>query len=151
MDMLKNASRALCFALLAAAAGCGEGVTSPITFVGPANLVVTDLRLGDGAVLAVGQTATVHYKLWLYDPTGSELKGQLLEDSRLGGPPAGYPLRIVAGQIIQGWVEGVPGMKVGGQRRLIIPPALAYGSTGSGGIPPNAWLVFDIELLAVAD
>ena len=149
--MLKNASRALCFAVLAFAAACGDGVTSPITFVGPPNLVATDLRVGDGATIAVGQQATVHYRLWLYDPRGSEFKGQMIEDSRLSGPPAGYPLRIVAGQIIQGWVEGVPGMRVGGQRRLIIPPSLAYGSTGANAIPPNAWLVFDIDLLGVAD
>jgi FKBP-type peptidyl-prolyl cis-trans isomerase FkpA len=111
-------------------------------FVGPANLVVTDVR--------VGQRATVHYALWIYDPSGTESKGTLIEDSRLtSAANTGVTIPIVSGTVIQGWVEGLPGMNVGGLRRLIIPPSLAYGSNGNGSIPPNAWIVFDVDLLAI--
>jgi FKBP-type peptidyl-prolyl cis-trans isomerase FkpA len=149
--MLKHASRALCLSLLFLMAGCNtEGPMTPIVFVGPANLVVTDVRVGQGATLAVGQRATVHYGLWLYNPGGAESKGTLIEDSRLTGAAAtGVTIPIVAGTVIQGWVEGLPGMNIGGLRRLIIPPSLAYGPNGNGGIPPNAWLVFDVDLLAI--
>ena len=148
--MLKNLCRALCLVAVMLAAGCNDSPSAPLTFVGPANLVVTDLRIGDGAVVAQGQTATVHYGLWLYDPYGPEQKGALIQNSRQAG--TGQPLAVTLqqGQLIQGWVEGVPGMRVGGARRLIIPPALAYGTAGNVNIPPNAWLVFDIDLLGVS-
>lgn len=148
--MLKTASPALVVLSLVFAAGCnGEGPTSPITFVGPPNLVVTDLRVGEGATLALGQTARVHYTLWLFDPRGGDSKGTLIEDSRLGGGLTGVPIPITAGTVIQGWVDGMPGMKVGGLRRLVIPPSLAFGTTGSQQIPPNSWLIFDIELIGI--
>lgn len=149
--MLKAVSNALCLTLALFAAGCGsEGPTSPIVFVGPANLVVTDVRVGDGATLTLGQQATVHYGLWLYDPTGTDLKGRFIEGTReSGGQP--FTTRLAAGTIIQGWIDGVPGMRVGGLRRLLIPPSLAYGDLGNGPIPPNAWIIFDVELIAVAD
>ena len=147
-------SRGLVAACVAAtAASCtADSPTTPIVFVGPANLVVTDLRVGDGATLAVGQQATVHYGLWLYDPSGTDSKGTFVQDSRLtASATSGFQIRIATGSVIEGWVQGLPGMKVGGQRRLIIPPSLAYGSTGNSSIPPNAWLVFDVDLLAVAN
>jgi FKBP-type peptidyl-prolyl cis-trans isomerase len=151
--MLKQASRMLGLALLGLMAGCNtEGPTTPITFVGPAALVVTDVRLGQGTALSVGQRATVHYALWLYDPRATESKGTLLEDSRqIAAGVQGFTIRIATGSVIQGWVEGLPGMRIGGVRRLIIPPSLAYGATGNQAIPPNAWVVFDVELLAVTD
>jgi len=155
MITLKQISRGLLAVCLAAGAmSCtgSDSPTSPVVFVGPANLVVTDVRVGDGAVLAVGQTATVHYGLWLYDPSGNDLKGTFMQDSRLTSSAiTGFQIKIATGSVIQGWVDGLPGMRVGGLRRLIIPPSLAYGSTGNGQIPPNAWLVFDVDLLAVAD
>jgi FKBP-type peptidyl-prolyl cis-trans isomerase len=155
MTMLKRISRGLLAACLAAgAASCtgSDTPTSPVVFVGPPNLVVTDVRVGTGAVLAVGQTATVHYGLWLYDPSGNDSKGVFLQDSRLTASAiTGFKIKIAAGEVIQGWVDGLPGMRVGGLRRLIIPPSLAYGSTGNGQIPPNAWLVFDVDLLGVDD
>jgi FKBP-type peptidyl-prolyl cis-trans isomerase len=101
-----------------------------------------DLRIG-----AVGRRVTVNYTGWLYDPTRMENKGQQF-DTSVGRPPFGFTLG--AGQVIRGWDQGVPGMKVGGQRRLTIPPDLAYGSNGAGGvIPPNATLVFDVDLIDV--
>ena len=128
-----------------------DSPTTPITFVGPANLVITDLRAGSGAALTLGQEASVHYGLWLYDPTQPESKGTFVEDSRLGGLGLPFVTRLPAGQIIEGWRQGVPGMRVGGLRRLIIPPSLAFGETGSGPIPPNAWVVFDIDLVSIKD
>ena len=132
------------------AVGCGGGnssATSP-TFLPFAEFARTDLREGDGAEATVGRDVRVHYTGWLYDPTQPDQKGRQFESS-VGGSPFAFTLGI--GQVIRGWDVGVVGMKVGGQRRLTIPPDLAYGSTGSGGglIPPNATLVFDIELLEV--
>jgi FKBP-type peptidyl-prolyl cis-trans isomerase len=148
--MLKTASPALVVLSLLWSAGCNsEAPTSPITFVGPANLVVTDLRVGNGATLALGQTARVHYGLWLFDPHGADSKGTMIQDSRVGGGPTGVPIRIAADAVILGWVEGMPGMNVGGLRRLVIPPSLAFGPNGNASIPPNAWLIFDIELLGI--
>jgi len=142
---VKTAIRALLIVLSAGVlAGCKDSPTSPIVFVGPPNLVITDLQVGTGATVAVGQTVDVQYSLWLYDPTGTDFKGTSIESGRT-------TLRIATGAVIQGWVDGVPGMKVGGIRRLIIPPSLAYGSTGSGPIPPNAWTVFDIQLFGVTN
>lgn len=90
---------------------------------------------------------TVHYTGWLYDPAGPEQKGQQF-DSSIGGQPFAFTLG--SGLVIAGWDRGVAGMRVGGRRRLVIPAELAYGSSGRGGIPPNATLVFDIELLTVS-
>jgi FKBP-type peptidyl-prolyl cis-trans isomerase FkpA len=106
----------------------------------------TDLVVGTGAEAVNGRRLTVHYTLWLYDAARSESKGQQLQTS-VGGSP--FPFVLGAGGVIRGWDQGVPGMKVGGMRRLIIPPSLAYGSSGQGSIPPNATLVFDIQLLDV--
>ena len=152
--MLKRIARGAAAALvLAAAASCNnsDSPTQPVVFVGPATLVTTDVRVGDGAVFSLGQEATVHYGLWLYDPNGNDNKGTFVQDSRLVGAGQPFATRLAPGSIIQGWINGLPGMRVGGLRRLIIPPSLAYGSTGNGAIPPNAWLVFDIDLLSVKD
>ncbi len=133
------------------AVGCGGGSdsnpTSP-TFLPFAEFSQTDVRVGDGAEATVGQRLTVHYTGWLYDPTQPEQKGREFESS-VGRAP--FTFTLGAGQVIGGWDRGAAGMKVGGQRRLIIPPALAYESAGAGGglIPPNATLVFDIELIEV--
>jgi len=131
--------------LAAGVAACDSGADSPTqppVFVGPAELQITDVRVGTGATLAAGQVITANYALWLYDPAGTDFKGA----SRGGGQLPPTPLNT--NNLIAGWVQGLPGMKVGGIRRLIIPPSLAYGSTGQGTIPPNAWLVFEVELLS---
>jgi FKBP-type peptidyl-prolyl cis-trans isomerase FkpA len=103
----------------------------------------TDLLVGTGRQAAAGNRITVNYTLWLYDGSKTDNKGNQLESGQLP------PITIGAGQVIRGWDQGVPGMAVGGKRRLVIPPSLAYGSTGSGKIPPNATIIFDIELLNV--
>ena len=101
-----------------------------------------DLQTGDGDVAASGQRVTVHYTGWLLD-------GDKFDSSVDRNEPFAFTLG--KGMVIRGWDEGVAGMKVGGKRRLTIPPQLGYGSRGAGGvIPPNATLVFDVELIAVA-
>ena len=107
----------------------------------------TDLREGTGALASSGQTATVHYTGWLFDANAPENKGAKFDSSVGRGP---FAFRLGGGQVIRGWDQGVQGMKVGGQRRLVLPPDFAYGARGAGGvIPPNATLVFDVELLDV--
>jgi FKBP-type peptidyl-prolyl cis-trans isomerase len=104
-------------------------------------LKYTDEQVGTGAVATPGKTAVVHYTGWLLD-------GTKFDSSRDRNQPFSFPLG--AGQVIKGWDEGVAGMKVGGKRTLIVPPALGYGARGAGGvIPPNATLKFDVELLDV--
>jgi FKBP-type peptidyl-prolyl cis-trans isomerase FkpA len=114
----------------------------------PAELVITELAAGEGEAIAPGSTAVVHYTGWLFDPAGEEGKGTKFDSSVDRGQPFRFPLG--AGRVIAGWDQGVAGMQIGGQRRLFIPPQLAYGSRGAGGvIPPNATLVFDVELLDI--
>ena len=109
--------------------------------------VQTDLREGTGAMAGTGHTATVHYTGWLFSEGATDNKGQQFDSSVGRGP---FSFKLGAGQVIRGWDQGVQGMKVGGQRRLVLPPDFAYGSRGAGGvIPPNATLVFDVELLDV--
>ena len=107
----------------------------------------TDLTPGTGAEIKSGQNALVHYTGWLYDAAAPENKGKQF-DSSVGGEPFDFPLG--GGRVIPGWDQGVVGMKVGGKRRLVIPPELAYGNSGAGGvIPPGATLVFDVELVEI--
>ena len=107
-----------------------------------------DHAAGDGAEATAGQTVTVHYTGWLFDDAAADNKGRKFDSSRDRSDPFVFPLG--AGRVIAGWDQGVAGMKVGGQRTLIIPPEMGYGARGAGGvIPPNATLVFDVELLAV--
>lgn len=103
-----------------------------------------DLVVGTGATASTGRSVTVRYTGWLYDPTRTESKGTQFDSGTLS------PFTLGAGNVIRGWDLGLVGMRVGGQRRLIIPPELAYGSQGrQPSIPPNATLVFDTELLNV--
>ncbi|MDE0064489.1 MAG: FKBP-type peptidyl-prolyl cis-trans isomerase [Gammaproteobacteria bacterium] len=111
-------------------------------------LVVTITQTGAGAEAAPGNTVSVHYTGWLYDPGSDGGRGSKFDSSVDRGQPFGFPLG--AGRVIAGWDEGVAGMLVGEKRELIIPPDLAYGPRGAGGvIPPNATLLFEVELLAV--
>lgn len=104
----------------------------------------TDTKAGTGKAAAAGRTVEVHYTGWLYL---DGLKGKQFDSSRARGP---FSFPLGAGQVIKGWDEGVAGMKEGGQRTLIIPPQLGYGERGAGGvIPPNATLLFEVELLRV--
>lgn len=108
----------------------------------------TDLTPGTGAEITKGQTALVHYTGWLYDAAAPENKGAKFDSSVDRNEPFEFP--VGGGFVIKGWDEGVAGMKVGGKRRLVIPPEMGYGSRGAGGvIPPGATLVFDVELVEI--
>ncbi|MEO8847951.1 MAG: FKBP-type peptidyl-prolyl cis-trans isomerase [Casimicrobiaceae bacterium] len=107
-----------------------------------------DIKQGEGAEAQTGKVVVVHYSGWLYDATAPEGKGKKFDSSLDRKVPFGFYLG--EGKVIKGWDQGVVGMKVGGKRRLIIPPELGYGSRGAGGvIPPDATLIFDVELLEV--
>jgi FKBP-type peptidyl-prolyl cis-trans isomerase FkpA len=107
-----------------------------------------DLAPGNGAEIKSGQNALVHYTGWLYDAAAPENKGQKFDSSVDRNEPFEFP--VGAGMVIKGWDEGVVGMKVGGKRRLVIPPEMGYGARGAGGvIPPGATLVFDVELVEI--
>ena len=109
---------------------------------------MTDIKDGTGALAEAGKNVVVHYTGWLFDAAAADNKGKKFDSSRDRGDP--FRFSLGAGQVIQGWDKGVAGMKVGGQRTLVIPPELGYGARGAGGvIPPNATLVFDVELLGV--
>ena len=111
-------------------------------------LIKTDTKLGEGAEATAGKLVLVHYTGWLYDEAAPDHKGRKFDSSHDRSEPFDFPLG--AGHVIKGWDQGVEGMKVGGQRTLVIPAHLGYGARGAGGvIPPNATLVFDVELLAV--
>jgi peptidylprolyl isomerase len=108
-------------------------------------LQVTDTTVGTGATPKTGQTCVMHYTGWLYN---DGVKGKKFDSSLDRGQP--FEFKIGVGQVIKGWDEGVATMQVGGKRTLIIPAALGYGARGAGGvIPPNATLIFDVELLGV--
>ncbi|HVH12599.1 MAG TPA: FKBP-type peptidyl-prolyl cis-trans isomerase [Longimicrobium sp.] len=106
----------------------------------PSGLQYRDDAVGTGAEARAGQNVSVHY-------TGTLLDGKKFDSSRDRGQPFQFPLG--GGRVIQGWDEGVAGMKVGGRRTLVIPPELGYGARAIGPIPPNSTLVFDVELLGV--
>ena len=131
--------------LLVLSAGCG-GSSSPSnpTPLPSAPYSQTDLVVGTGAEAVSGKTVAINYSVWLYSDTAAENKGTFIQTSST-------PFSFVVGGtgVIQGVNQGVVGMKVGGKRRLIIPPELAYGSAGNGPIPGNATLVFEPELVSV--
>ena len=127
-------------AQLANAAALGGDLSAPKERTTPSGLRITDLEVGSGAEAIAGQTVSVNYR-------GSLTNGKEFDSSYGRGP---FSFRLGGGQVIQGWDEGVAGMKVGGKRRLVIPPDLGYGSRGAGGvIPPDATLIFEVELLRV--
>jgi FKBP-type peptidyl-prolyl cis-trans isomerase FkpA len=141
------------FAMVLLAAACGnkqQATPQPATPVpAPAELQKIDIVQGAGEGISQGQVAVVHYTGWIYDPTAPEQKGTKFDSSRDRGQP--FSFMIGAGQVIRGWDEGVQGMQPGGQRRLVIPPDLAYGEPGKGPIPANATLLFDVELLQIQE
>ena len=107
-----------------------------------------DVVEGSGEAIKSGETAVVHYTGWLYEPAAPDHHGQQFDSSRTHGAPFRFP--VGGGRVIKGWDEGVVGMKVGGRRELVIPPEMGYGEEGAGGvIPPNATLIFDVELLGI--
>jgi peptidylprolyl isomerase len=109
---------------------------------------MVDTKVGDGEEAHEGQTVTVHYTGWLFDKNAPENKGTKFDSSRDRDEPFDFPLG--QGHVITGWDEGVQGMRVGGQRTLTIPPEMGYGKRGAGGdFPPNATLLFEVELLEI--
>ena len=110
----------------------------------------TDTKAGTGDEAVVGKIAVVHYTGWLYDPASADKKGAKFDSSLDRRSPFSFPLG--GGRVIRGWDEGVAGMRVGGRRTLVIPPDMAYGNRGAGGvIPPDATLIFEVELVGVRD
>ena len=158
---MKNTRPSLILAGVAAAllaAACSNDVPStarrPVDAAAPeaapiTELQKTDIVTGAGEGISSGRQAVVHYTGWLYDPSAPDRKGKQFDSSRERGKP--FRFVIGGGGVIKGWEEGVQGMQPGGQRQLIIPASLGYGEQGAGGgqIPPNATLLFDIELLAI--
>jgi FKBP-type peptidyl-prolyl cis-trans isomerase len=109
---------------------------------------LNDTKIGTGAEAMPGQQIAVHYTGWLFDPTAPDNKGTRFDSSLDRGQPLEF--RLGAGQVIAGWDKGFAGMKVGGHRTLVIPPEDGYGARGAGGvIPPNATLLFEVELVGV--
>ncbi len=146
-------SRTLClaavFLVAVTASACGgDGNSTPTAPSANVPFTQTDLRVGTGAEASNGRRVTVNYSGWLYAAGAVENKGTLF-DSSLNPGRTPFAFLLGGGGVIAGWDRGVAGMRVGGQRRLIIPPELGYGAAGNGPIPGNATLVFDIELLAV--
>ena len=136
----------LLLSLLLALCACRSPGPMPVDSV--AELQRIDQRIGNGATATAGSDVTVHYTGWIYDESATEQRGEEFDSSVKRGEPFTYLLG--AGQVIRGWDEGVAGMKVGGKRLLLIPSDLGYGVNGAGGvIPPNASLVFEVELLGV--
>lgn len=130
--------------LLATSLGCGNKTpTEPDDSV---SVTFSDLTVGTGTTATSGRFLTVNYTGWLQDTTKTDGKGTMF-DTSIGKSP--YSFFLGFGQVIPGWDLGIPGMKVGGKRLLIVPPALAYGSQTNGPIPGNSTLVFEVELLNV--
>jgi peptidylprolyl isomerase len=132
-------------ALTALVAAPASAQTQGKTMTTASGLQITDSKVGTGAQPKTGQTCVMHYTGWLYQ---NGAKGAKFDSSFDRGEP--FEFAIGRGQVIKGWDEGVATMQVGGKRTLIIPPQLGYGARGAGGvIPPNATLIFDVELLGV--
>jgi FKBP-type peptidyl-prolyl cis-trans isomerase FkpA len=123
-------------------AGCEDSPTAPST---SAPFSKTDLVVGTGDEAAAGKVVSVYYSGWLWDPSKSDQKGLQIDASTV---QSAFTFTLGAGQVIAGWDEGLVGMKEGGTRRLVVPPSMAYGSSRRASIPPNATLVFEVELLS---
>jgi FKBP-type peptidyl-prolyl cis-trans isomerase len=146
MILIRFACAVLALAIATAAPllGRADAATNQVIEM-PNGLKYTDTKTGDGAAATPGNKVSVHYTGWLYN---NGAKGAKFDSSVDRGQP--FQFTLGAHQVIAGWDEGVAGMKVGGKRTLIIPPELGYGARGAGGvIPPNATLMFDVELLGV--
>jgi len=113
-----------------------------------AELIKIDIKTGTGKEATAGKVVGVHYTGWLFDKSAADNKGKKFDSSR--DRPGNFTFPLGAGRVIKGWDQGLQGMKVGGQRTLIIPPSMGYGARGAGNIiPPNSTLIFDVELMEV--
>jgi len=151
MRAFRRAGAVMALALIVAAGTTAAGTsiataqTSGKPMTTPSGLQIIDTKVGTGATPKPGQTCVMHYTGWLYE---NGAKGKKFDSSVDRGTPFEFPIGMH--RVIAGWDEGVASMKVGGKRTLIIPPELGYGARGAGGvIPPNATLIFDVELLDV--
>lgn len=148
MRAFRRAGTLMALALIAAGAMATPTATAQTigsTMTTPSGLKITDSKIGTGATPKQGQTCVVHYTGWLYE---NGAKGKKFDSSVDRGQPFEFPVGMH--RVIAGWDEGVASMKVGGKRTLIIPPDLGYGARGAGGvIPPNATLIFEVELIGV--
>jgi peptidylprolyl isomerase len=145
MPITRRAALLAALAASVAAPFSATAQTAGKTMTTASGLQIQDTQAGTGATPKRGQTCVMHYTGWLYV---NGQKGKKFDSSVDRGEPFEFP--IGTGRVIKGWDEGVATMKVGGKRTLIIPPDLGYGARGAGGvIPPNATLVFDVELLGV--
>lgn len=137
-----------CAATVAAPPEPAAAAPAPAAPAEVKELVRKDLKVGEGRTAEKENAVLVHYTGWLYDPKAPDMKGAKFDSSVGRAAPFGF--MIGRGRVIKGWDEGVPGMKEGGKRMLIIPPAMAYGEKGAGGvIPPNATLLFEVELVKI--
>jgi FKBP-type peptidyl-prolyl cis-trans isomerase FkpA len=140
-------------ACIAITAACSGKSNAPAASAGPppgvTSLQTETLKPGTGATIGGGQMAVVQYTGWLYETGATDHKGKQFDSSRTAGREA-FKFPVGTGSVIKGWDQGVLGMKIGESRRLTIPPDLAYGDSGTGGvIPPGATLVFDVELVGI--
>ena len=137
--------------VLATTAACNGAATTETQTMADSSITqlqTVDTTTGTGAEAISGRVISVHYTGWLYDPSKPDKKGAKFDSSKDRNEPFEFPLG--GGQVIAGWDKGFAGMKVGGKRTLTIPPAMGYGARGAGGvIPPNATLLFEVELLGV--
>ena len=146
MTVLDRWRRWVWSSLIASAVVWGSGCSSPTA--PNIDFSSVDLVVGTGTLATLGRLMTVHYTGWLYDPSRPDHKGQQFDTTAERGP---FSFILGAKQVIAGWDQGVPGMRVGGTRQLIVPPDLAYGAAGAGNgtIPGNAVLLFELQLVAV--
>jgi FKBP-type peptidyl-prolyl cis-trans isomerase len=145
---LKNIAIAAALAVVSTAVMGQTGGGAPAAPTEVKELIKHDTKLGEGKAAEKDKAVSVHYTGWLFDPAAPDRKGKKFDSSLDRGMPFGFILG--AGRVIKGWDEGVAGMKEGGKRTLYIPPSYGYGERGAGGaIPPNATLVFDVELLKI--
>lgn len=153
LDMRRVACAVIVSSLLTVACGGGSASSSgaAASASSPADVSALDkkdVKPGTGAEARPGMMVSVHYTGWLYDPSAAERRGKKFDSSKDRGEP--FEFQLGKGDVIAGWDEGVAGMKVGGTRILTIPSAMGYGARGAGAdIPPNAGLVFEVELLGV--
>jgi len=141
VNRARTASVGVALVAMVTLAGCGGGQSDMPATQGPTTLQIEDLVVGTGATAVAGDTVSVNY-------VGTFLDGRKFDASADHGGP--FTFRVGAGQVIKGWDQGIPGMRVGGKRRLTVPSDLAYGPAGSGPIPPNTPLRFEVELVSIA-
>jgi len=145
-QLLSSCALGLSLTLTLALAGCERNKAPDAAAADTVAMQKIDTVPGTGKEALAGTTAVVNYTGWLYVPDAPQQHGAQF-DSSIGREP--FSFQLGAGQVIKGWDEGVQGMKVGGKRTLIVPASMGYGESGAGPIPPNANLVFDVELLDV--